>query len=94
MPAATNTQATIGYLLLLCNAAVNIIEEAVFSMGPSRDYISSTKQNQIRMRIEGVQRSITEYNGVLEELSLVQFSSVGSQNSSCGVSIQKKMTVC
>jgi hypothetical protein len=55
-----NTQATIGKLQLLCNGAVNAIEEAVFSMDPPRDYISNTEQNQIRMRIEGVQWSIME----------------------------------
>jgi hypothetical protein len=36
---------------------------------------------------EGVQRVTEEYNGV-------QRSTVGSQNSSSGVSSRKKMTVC
>jgi hypothetical protein len=34
--------------------------EAMFSVGPLRDYISSTEENQIRMRTVGVQRSTTE----------------------------------
>jgi hypothetical protein len=39
IPATTNTQVTIGQLRLPCSGAVNTIEEAVFSMDPSRDYI-------------------------------------------------------
>jgi hypothetical protein len=40
IPAATNTQATIG-CLLQCNGAVNTtVEEAVFSMGPPVAYVS------------------------------------------------------
>jgi hypothetical protein len=35
-------------------------------MGLLRYYINSTEQNDIRMRIEGVQRIETEYNAVVQ----------------------------
>jgi hypothetical protein len=55
-------------------------QKTVFSM----EYVQrSYKRSQ-----SGVQRSTREYNGVVE------FSSVGSQNSSSGVSCRKKMAVC
>jgi 3-deoxy-D-arabino-heptulosonate 7-phosphate (DAHP) synthase len=55
---AGNNQIT----LLLCNGAVNTIEEVVFSMDPPQDYISSTEQNPIR-------RSTEEYNKVQLKVS-------------------------
>jgi hypothetical protein len=70
IPTATNTQATIGQLLLLWNGTVNTtVEEpvfsmwfsyihcwatVVFSMGPPPDCISSTGQNEIRTRMDGI----------------------------------------
>jgi hypothetical protein len=44
---------------MLCYAMLcyvnTTVEEVVLSVGPRRDYISSAEQNQMRMRIEGVQ---------------------------------------
>jgi hypothetical protein len=54
-------------------------------IGPGeRPQVKKLRDN---LRPEEVQRSTREYNGVVE------FSSVGSQNSSSGVSNRKKMAV-
>jgi hypothetical protein len=55
-------------------------------MDPPRDYISCTEQNQSEWELK-------EYEGV-QRSSSVQLSSLGSQNSSSGVSSQKTITVC
>jgi tartrate dehydratase beta subunit/fumarate hydratase class I family protein len=63
IPATTNTEVTIGQVPLLWNGSVNTaIEEAVFSMDPTRDCRSSSEQNQMILRIEGVQWNSVQFS--------------------------------
>jgi hypothetical protein len=75
---------------LICNGPINMHscqQNTVFSVG-------SVPKNYGTIRIiGGVWRSTKDYER-MQRSSGVQFSSVGSQNNSRGVSSRKKMTVC
>jgi hypothetical protein len=48
----------------MCFSYIHCWETEVFAVGPPRGYVSNTEPNEMRMGIEGAQRSTKEYKGV------------------------------